>query len=233
MTIAEMHLAFALGYDSVATQGYPGFEVEEVDFFLNRAIERFVKTRYSGMNVLHQSFEDTQKRIEDLRTLVTNNTLSSGSIIPGTAHPNSFEYTLPDGTTDPKYYLMVSGMALIDRDECGVSVAGRRVIIYQITHDEYSTYLDDPFHRPSYDRVLILFEGNKIIFITDGSYNVTGFYMSYLRYATKVDLAGVVNCDLPEHTHQEIVDLAVRLCVAAVSNTERVQIETGQSLDQE
>lgn len=233
MTVAEMHLAFALGYDSVATTGYPGFEPEEVDFFLNRAIERFVKTRYSGTNPRNESYEDTQKRIEDLRTLTVNNTLSSGTLVTGTTYPNSFEYTLPDGTTDPKYYLMVSGMAAIDRDECGNAVTGRRVRIKQITHDEYSTYIDDPFNGPNENRVLAIFEGNKIVLITNGAYNVTDFYMSYLKYFTKVDLAGPIDSDLPDHTHQEIVDLAVRLCVAAVENVNRVQIESNQSLEQE
>lgn len=38
--------------------------------FINEAIDKFYKTRYSGVNFKAQGFEQTQKRIDDLRTLI-------------------------------------------------------------------------------------------------------------------------------------------------------------------
>jgi hypothetical protein len=38
--------------------------------FINEAIDKYYKTRYSGINFKQQGFEQTQKRIDDLRTLI-------------------------------------------------------------------------------------------------------------------------------------------------------------------
>ena len=38
--------------------------------YINDAINRFVTTRFTGMNYKLKSFEQDQKRIDDLRTLV-------------------------------------------------------------------------------------------------------------------------------------------------------------------
>lgn len=39
---------------------------------LNEAIDLFWKTRYSGLNTKQEGFEQSQKRIDDLRTLIRN-----------------------------------------------------------------------------------------------------------------------------------------------------------------
>ena len=44
---------------------------------LNAGKDKFVKTRYSGLNVKGTGFEVTQKRIDDLRSLVTTADFSS------------------------------------------------------------------------------------------------------------------------------------------------------------
>ena len=38
--------------------------------FLNEAIDKFYKTRYSGTNIKGEGFEQSQKRIDDLRFLI-------------------------------------------------------------------------------------------------------------------------------------------------------------------
>lgn len=48
--------------------------------FINEAIDKFYKTRYSGVNFKAQGFEQTQKRIDDLRTLIKNKKYTEGSI---------------------------------------------------------------------------------------------------------------------------------------------------------
>lgn len=228
MTIAQMHLAFKLVYDSVDTQGYPGFEPEEIDFYLNRAIERFVKQRYTGNNTQGLSFEESQKRIDDLRTIVVRNLLTNGNVSASPTFPDAYEYSLPQGGLgdDPKYMFLLSAAPFIDKDDCGNAVSpSRRVKSKQVTHDQLEEWLDDPFHKPNLDEVLILFEGTTIFLITDGTYTVTDFTITYLKYPDVVDILAPTDCNLPDHTHQEIVDIAVKLAVAAVENVQRVQIE--------
>lgn len=42
----------------------------DTEYWLNRGLEKFYKTRYSGINYKSAGFEQNQKRIDDLRTLV-------------------------------------------------------------------------------------------------------------------------------------------------------------------
>ena len=70
--------------------------------FINEAIDKFYKTRYSGINFKAQGFEQTEKRIDDLRTLVTQylytlirkRNYSNTQISKGTK--NSYSVELPD-----------------------------------------------------------------------------------------------------------------------------------------
>lgn len=224
MTIAEMHLAFDRVADLVATNGYPGLEPEEKDYYINRAIERFIKTRYSGNNYKRESFEVSQKRIEDLRALVVRN-LNTNTAVSQTG-TNEFIYVLPDGTVDPKYFIIVGCNVVIDKDACGNNVpGGRSIIARQMTHDQKEVFLDDPYHTPNYDECLYLFEGNAVYIYTNGLYDVLEFNMQYMTYPVLVDINGPVDCNLPDHTHQEIVDEAVRLFVSNIADQVRTQIE--------
>jgi hypothetical protein len=76
-----------LSLDKSDTLEYVSFLPEEIDYWLNESVRNFVKTRYSGLNQKHESFEQTQKRTDDLRTLVkelkidTGHSMGSGRII--------------------------------------------------------------------------------------------------------------------------------------------------------
>jgi hypothetical protein len=76
MTISEAHIAFKLELDKTSSLELPAYESEEIDFWLDNAQRKFVKTRYSGINFKGESFEQSQKRIDDLRTLVVQEELS-------------------------------------------------------------------------------------------------------------------------------------------------------------
>ena len=70
MSISQFHSAFKLELDKTDSLNYVSFLPEEIDYWLTRAVNVFVKTRYSGVNPKGESFEQSQKRIDDLRTLV-------------------------------------------------------------------------------------------------------------------------------------------------------------------
>ena len=46
----------------------------DIEYWLMAGLDKFIKTRYSGINYKRTAFEQDQKRIDDLRTLVTNKT---------------------------------------------------------------------------------------------------------------------------------------------------------------
>ena len=100
MNIDQLHRAVKLELDKTDSLNYTSFLPEEIDYWLNRSIETFVKTRYSGTNPKRESFEQTQKRIDDLRTLVVESAISTinNKFIP-TANfsnkPDSFTAAIP------------------------------------------------------------------------------------------------------------------------------------------
>lgn len=73
MTIQEMHIAVNLGVQKIASFQVDNLLPQEIDHELNVAMEKFIKLRYSPLgNKYRDGFEQSQKRIDDLRNLVVN-----------------------------------------------------------------------------------------------------------------------------------------------------------------
>jgi len=73
MTIEEMHIAVNLGVQKIASFQVDNLLPQEIDHELNSAMNSFIKQRYSPMgNKYRDGFEQSQKRIDDLRALVVD-----------------------------------------------------------------------------------------------------------------------------------------------------------------
>jgi hypothetical protein len=225
MTISEMHIAFDLLLDKVNSLQYPSFLPEEKDFFLNQAIRKFAKTRYSGVNPKREGFEQSQKRIDDLRTLVRSVTIpctSAGAIYTsGTTKGYVLANALNSATfTTIPYWLSLGEeveIAYLSSATQYITAVTKRVGVTNATSNDVRWKIDDPLaeYRLHYDetRPIRLFYNNTIEFITDGNYVVTDAYLRFLKQPAVVDnVSGTkVNCDLAEHTHDEVVALAVQI----------------------
>jgi hypothetical protein len=228
MDISQMHIAFDLLLDKVNSLQYPSFLPEEKDFFFNQAIRKFVKTRYSGVNSKREGFEQSQKRIDDLRTLVRelNIPCTISNIKPnGYSLVNGFNNAL--FTTTP-YWLSLGEEVDITFTPINPSLTmPKRVGVTEATANDYRWKLDDPMagYILHYDeaRPLRLFYNDTIEFITDGKYSVTNAYLRFLKKPTTVSLTPAVNCDLAESTHDEVVALAVQM---ALENVEQPRADS-------
>jgi len=85
MTVNEMHIAVNLGVQKIASFQADVLLPQEIDFELNIAMMRFIKQRYNpSSNRQGKGFEQSQKRIDDLRNLVvttSSSTISSGGFL--------------------------------------------------------------------------------------------------------------------------------------------------------
>ena len=77
MNVTEMHLAIQQGVDKINSLQADMLLPEELDIELNKSMSRFLNTKYGKNNKYREGFEESQKRIDDLRTLVKEN---SGSV---------------------------------------------------------------------------------------------------------------------------------------------------------
>lgn len=191
------------------------------EYFLNVGLEKFWKTRYSENNFKRESFEQTQKRIDDLRTLVTDYTFENAEIT--TVNSKLYTVTLPDN-----YLLLLgdtAGIAPADGvdNECWEkneegnylvhytdTIEGTIETIDRIRENSLSEYR----LRYTKARPIKLIAGDLIKLYTDGKYKVSTYKISYLRKPNKIDIH--TNpfdeyVDMPEHTHIEIVKLAAQL----------------------
>lgn len=190
--------------------------------FINEAIDKFYKTRYSGINSKSEGFEQSQKRIDDLRSLVK--TKKYTDTITNT--DNKYEVELPND------YVMLlgdtAGIQPIDdyNDPCwGYSEDGDYIIKRNDTIEATIETIDRQLgnslseHRLKYctARPLRLIQGNKIYLYTDGKYKVSEYTITYLSKPILLDSKNITNTEytsLPEHTHMEIVKMAVQLYLA-------------------
>lgn len=185
---------------------------------LNEAKDKFYITRYTGINYKQKGFEQDQKRIDDLRTLVKTKKYSDDEI---TAEDNRYSVEFPED-----YVILLgdtAGISPLDGAEmpCWTKVNGEYVVKYSDTLESTIETVDRQLenslseHRLRYclAKPLRLIEDNNIILITDGNYKVSEYKITYLSKPSDItiDNATVEYTDLPEHTHMEIVKLAVQL----------------------
>lgn len=73
-----MHIAVNLGVQKIASYQSDNLLPEEIDHELNLAVTRFIKQKYNPTsNRLNKGFEQSQKRIDDLRALVVDSQIST------------------------------------------------------------------------------------------------------------------------------------------------------------
>lgn len=190
--------------------------------FINEAIDKFYKTRYSGINFKAQGFEQTQKRIDDLRTLIKNKKYTEGSI--NKSDRNSYSVELPED-----YVLLLGDTAGIqpsNLNECWeTNERGEYIIKYTDTLESTIETLDRQLsnslseHKLKYcqARPLKLIQDNNVILYTDGQYKVSEYEITYLAKPSDINPSNITNTeytDLPEHTHMEIVKMAIQIYLA-------------------
>lgn len=200
MTGLEMQVAFEIEADIIDSISKP--LTTDIFYYINNAVDKFIRTRYSGNNTANKGFEETQKRIDDLRALITESTIITTT---GTLKPNSYVAAIPSN-----YFISVA-------EECEITYTSTtstsRQGITQTTMDRYSDDTVNPFSEHIYHnnwaRPLRLFYASNIELISDGTYTVNKCYLRYIKKPAKVSLS--VSCDLAESVHPEIIRIAVEL----------------------
>jgi len=203
-----MHLEFRLLMDKADSGSAPSYLTTEIDSFLNAAIEKFITKRMFGNNPRKTMFEEDQKRRDDLRNLIKNYEVSPIANIADNKDGGQFVY-LP---ADYRHSLS---------EECTLlSNPLKKVSVKPLTYDRYNKVVNDPFNKVSSKLVYRLdYLGDKIELISTGG--VSKYYLRYIIVPEPVILAQgdtlSVSCSLAEHTHREIVRMAV---VEALENIE-------------
>lgn len=207
MTVNEMIISFDQYYDKVTNLAAPGYEDSEILLFLNNEQDNFIKKRLFGEKFMPPAFEDNQKRVADLRPLVTETLASAFS-------SNSY-FSVSKGmsiSTDASDLMFVIGLSVqVTRTE---PMTTEGWIECDFVKREYARRFDTTstnkphFIRPKYyisgSVIYVIFDAYTTGYAdSDHSYN-----LKYIKTPTVLIAGG--DCDLEPYTHQEIVDMAVR-----------------------
>ncbi len=193
------------------------------EYFLNAGLDKYWKTRYSDNNYKREGFEQNQKRIDDLRTLVTEHKYDEQDI--NTVSKELYTVTIPDD-----YLLLLgdtAGIAPADGviNECWEKDSnGNYIVHYSDTIEGTIETVDrirenslSEYHLRYTKAKPIKLQSNDIIKLyTDGNYKIAKYIIQYLRRPNKIDIH--TNpfdeyTDMPEHTQLEIVKLAAQLYI--------------------
>lgn len=228
MTIRDMHYDFKQKLNSNDSQQYQNFRVPEIDWKLNEAMEVFIKTiaQPRGRSLL--GFEATQRIKDDLKTLVKKQFFESGQCLVATKIDDySYKVTLP---TNYMFYSSSRAIAIKNTD------CQAELVVHGPQDDDL--HQESPFDKPSFEwrETNGLFYDGGFLVKSDGSFSISHVCMNYIRKPLymhnaqdfdggtydsadgSITYTGFQNCELPEHTHREIVDLAVLLTTGHLTN---------------
>jgi hypothetical protein len=160
MTIQEMHIAVNLGVQKIASFQVDNLLPQEIDHHLNISMDRFIKQRYSSFgNKYGTGFEQSQKRIDDLRNLVVDSKLTCSYL--GETVGNGGEYYI-DRCAIPQDYLFYVSAYLELGHKCGkVLILGTDFVTGTIT--KYYTPISLSPPSPGYVLTSIFTDNGNVI----------------------------------------------------------------------
>lgn len=231
MDIASFHYQFKLSMDRIDTLSTEDFRKAEIDWLLNEAQLIKVKALFNGNNPKKEGFESSQKRIDDLSNLVIKYPLQP--VIVPTLDSGVYEVSLSD-LAFPYLHFIAGRVDVELTEDCIKSVALRFM-----QHDDYFKALADPFNSPGLEFMPFNFgrssSGTSSIYIYPNDYTITGVYLEYLKYPNRMSFGNYTYIDgnvyppqtseLPEHLHQEIVDLALQIAALNIENPDYIQLK--------
>ncbi len=228
MDIKGMHYDFKRKLNKVDSQHYQNLLIPQIDWVLNEAAEIFVKMTAFPRYRKALGFEKNQRTIDDIRLLVENENDPANQI----AVVNKIA-SLP-----ANYWHYLSSYVLMTQGDCQ-NVRGK-VRIKE--HDDESEL--SPFDKSSFKwrEVNVVFYKDGVRFLIENDeFLINSFCLSYLRKLTYMhnaedfnaggytlpdgtSLTGTQNCELPDSTHSEIVDIAVLLTKGELEHLSSYQL---------
>ena len=214
MNIKEMQYDVKFKLNKVDSEQYRNLRIPELDWVINEAYEIFVKSIAEPRTSNYLGFETSQRTIDDIRTIVVNDK----SLIPTKLDNKTYTATLPQD-----YMFFISANIVMSKKGC--SDRSGTVIVRQ--HDD--RFEISPFDDSSFEwkEVNIRFYDGGIKIFTDGTFEIKEVKLNYIRKHAYIHnaqdflptgsyklpsgqvLTGIQNCELPDQTHREIVDIAV------------------------
>lgn len=243
MTIQEMHYDFELKFNQLGNQVNQYFNKAQVDWLLNRAQDIIIQKRLGENNNSRTSYEQIQKRTEDLKELHVR--YPEQPTITPVLHDDEHIYEIDLDNLKRSYLYYLRGSATQSDDNCEYKKC--KIIITQ--SDDLSFSLDDPYTQSNeeeilgnfarssngqgsslylYPRIDLTIESVKLEYLKQPNRMYEGSY-TYIDGTTKE----ATHCELSSHMHPQVVDQAVELAARIMTDPNNYQFAVQGLLQQE
>jgi len=88
-----------------------------------------------------------------------------------------------------------------------------------VQQDDIYSLLDDPFNTTKWEQPLYTIRENRLDFYTNDIFIIPEVKLTYIRKPAEISLSLQVSCELPEHSHREIVDMAVSSILETIADS--------------
>lgn len=238
--IIRLHYKLDQKLNKLASNQNQAIPVEDKDFVLNEAIIKLIKKKIGHNNIYGIGLDGFRKRYQDLESLIID-------YIPVTPTKTtspliSWSYDL---TTIFDLFIPIDIYLTGNRGGC----FGRIIWVESIVpHMNVPNHLKSSDECPSFAyqaTFAAISSGQLIIYTGDpsGEFNAEQAFISYLRYPKKVcfgdyedfdgNILPRVDCDLPEHLEDEILDIAVMDIALSTENQMAAEASQVRAKDNE
>lgn len=205
-------------------------ETSDSLYWINQAVHKFIKLRFNGDFTHRTSYEQNEKRRQDLLKLYVSEDLEQvGDSIAETDY-TAYKYNYPQ---DMMYVLNEDVLI-------GVGDNEKHVSVFECTSDSFmyrimNSLTDFHLHR-GFARPLRVFSKSKdeITLYTDGNYTINKYTVGYLKYPTEISLStpNEEYEDFDSSTMYEIIKIAAQMWLENQKN-ERYKTITNEVVTQE
>jgi hypothetical protein len=217
MDILEMHQMFRVIGQQMGLERVRGILEESIDVYLNAAIQETVS------NVIKSNVQTVYKD----KITIQDNPISPVNGVSTLYRESSFRV---DSQSELDITLTISDVLLL----YAFSISYPGETTYKdcrfIEPDRIGATLNDYCSRASKQYPIITVvsvdeKNNRYIFrVFTGGSNYENIKVKYIKTPAVVSLEENVSCDLPQHLHKDIVEIAVQKYLTSVgSTTQRVQ----------
>lgn len=210
-----MHYDFKRKFNKIDSQSNRNLLIPEIDWILNEAQNIFIKLVAQPRYQNNLGFETSSRTIEDIRSLVED----------------GYECVITNDIAElpSDYFFYVKSYARISKNSCNNV---RASLIIRQHDDEFETSMFDKssfewrevnavFNNKGLKLFPEDFEINSVIldYIKKPKYmhNAENFGSGSYKLPSGEVLTGSQDCELPDHVHSEIVDIAVLIASGDIS----------------
>lgn len=224
MTAQEMQYHFELKLNQFNTLDKV-FTSTDIAVFLNLAQDNLINDRYSKKYGDPSSFfESDEKNRMELGSLIKNHVSTVFVTADAALHPNGVFLNIPSD-----YLYSLKEMCVVNYTNCNSDVVTGSAKVQPVRHDEYAMNIDNPFGKP-YNKLVWRMDygatgAKRHELIHAAGQAISSYTLRYLRKPVAIDINNGVDCELHTSLHEEIVDRAIQIALATISQISK-NVET-------